>query len=1173
MTIYAFTSVAVNYIPKARVLARSLKRLHPEIKFCLLLAEPIPAGMTIDCGDFDSVETLEQLGIENLKIWLFQHSLVEVCTAIKGFYLCQLLERNDCESVLYFDPDMVIVSALTPILSQLPESSVLLTPHLLSPEQDQNAIRDNELSALKHGLYNLGFLGVNNTQEGRKFAHWWRDRLEDFCFDDIPSGIFTDQRWVDLAPIFFKGVRVIDHPGCNVATWNLSHRLVHGNFETGFFANEHPLVFYHFSGFDSGNQLSMLQRYGKQMPALYALRDWYIGECDRFDQPIFAKNKWSYDHYDNGESITKDHRQVYRTRNDLQKRFTDPFCASEEQFSYLQWYEQNVGRKRVAGITGGKENRPLIGDIFGGVECILDSDATDLQPLVQGAPVLSRRNLVTATDKALPFDKVGFFPYFDPEFYLAQYPAVADTAIDPLVHYLTMGAWELKNPSLLFDTCFYFENHRDVIEAGINPLKHFIQVGWRLGYNPHPLFDVSFYLDKNADVREAGVNPLKHYILFGWREGRDPHPLFDTSFYVEQHASLIEPDSNPLAHYVMSGFSGDFDPHPMFDSQLYLLRNPDVSQSQTNPLIHFCTFGWLEHRDPNAWFSISNYLNSNPELVERGSNPFIHFINKLLLTDSFNQSASDYSRSWAQRFYPSCVLFEQPERLKSLAQHCVGDKPVILMVGLPGGGVGKHVSDLCEFVQRQAVVLTLTPLDDAAGRGWVQLKCPHLGHNFVLTFDPMTQFETLVDVLRGLNVDRVHIHHIMNSQRFIKELISELAVPFDFTAHDYYVLSPALNLFEGLEKAATGPSLSHSGAIAWQRENAWLIDLAERVVVPSRDVETRIARFFPNRELIVAPHVERSRIDMPVLAKNLRDKEPLRILLLGEMRSEKGAEILHQCAGLVTLNNYPIVFELLGHLPNSFDKVSDKALNIRGQYHRDELQKLIFDVDAHLCWFPSQCPETYSYTLSSAFEAGLPVVVPDIGAFPERVSGRQWSFVFNWNSTAQQWIDLFILIRNENFAPRLAPAPFQAAVQNGDAKFYERDYLNWVKLPRTLRQPAHLNAPAVFESVLLEESAGDSARAGAENSASFVTNHATNDALESQSVQADGKLHGAYNAQPSNEQALLFELQATQCDLGETLFELQTLKTEIAQLRGRIDAIEGTATWKARNKLLGLLPK
>ena len=77
---------------------------------------------------------------------------------------------------------------------KLDSSSILLTPHLAEPETQPEAILDNEMCCLRHGVYNLGFLAVKSTGQGRRFIDWWADRLRQFCYDDVPSGLFTDQR-------------------------------------------------------------------------------------------------------------------------------------------------------------------------------------------------------------------------------------------------------------------------------------------------------------------------------------------------------------------------------------------------------------------------------------------------------------------------------------------------------------------------------------------------------------------------------------------------------------------------------------------------------------------------------------------------------------------------------------------------------------------------------------------------------------------------------------------------------------------------------------------------------------------------------------------------------------------------------------------------------------------
>jgi len=341
MATHIFTSIIANYIPKARVLAHSIKKHHPEMVFHLFLSDAVPAAFELAAEPFDFQWTLCDLGLENAAQWVFEHSLVEVSTGIKGFALLKLFDRQDCSQVLYFDPDIVVLDRLDSILQRFDAASILLTPHLTEPESTLDAVLDNEICALQHGVFNLGFLGVKNSTEGKRFARWWADRLRDFCVDDIPRGLFTDQRWIDLVPVFFPDYSILRDPGYNVCTWNLTHRNVQGSLAAGFTVNGQPLVFYHFSGLDSGAQQGMLNKYGAQMPALYQLRDWYLAECDRLGQRQMSAIPWKYASFDNGAPITALHRARYRQRGDLRAAFPDPFSTADVNHSYYHWFEAN----------------------------------------------------------------------------------------------------------------------------------------------------------------------------------------------------------------------------------------------------------------------------------------------------------------------------------------------------------------------------------------------------------------------------------------------------------------------------------------------------------------------------------------------------------------------------------------------------------------------------------------------------------------------------------------------------------------------------------------------------------------------------------------------------------------------------------------------------------------
>lgn len=337
MKTVAFTSSAVNYLPKVRKLIKSIKKYHPEFEVVWALSDELHESIDTKVECIDKVMALGDLDIPDRTRWTFFHNIVELSTAIKPFVLKALLARSDVERVIYFDPDMVLFSRLDDMLLSLVQGHVALTPHQTKPETSLDAVRDNEISSLKHGVYNLGFVGVNNTSEGRRFADWWAERIYHFCVADIPNGLFTDQRWIDLVPAFFDGVQILKSSRFNVATWNLTTRRFEGSIEEGFRVDAEPLGFYHFTGFDSGAHAIMANKNAPDNQSVETLVQWYADET-RFDKddPV-SKIKWRYGTYSDGTPIAAWQRRLYRARLDLQTAFPEPFLTSPQQPGLLGW--------------------------------------------------------------------------------------------------------------------------------------------------------------------------------------------------------------------------------------------------------------------------------------------------------------------------------------------------------------------------------------------------------------------------------------------------------------------------------------------------------------------------------------------------------------------------------------------------------------------------------------------------------------------------------------------------------------------------------------------------------------------------------------------------------------------------------------------------------------------
>ncbi len=323
-----FTSFTFGYLPRARVLARTLRAVHPDWHLAALLVDAPPPGLRADGLElFDSVRRADELAIPDFRAWMFGHDLVEAATAVKAPMLRALLAEG-AERVIYLDPDIAVLRPLAPVMGALARASIVLTPHQISPEQSAQAVRDNERAALLYGVFNLGFLGVRNDAAGQDFARWWTARTHAACHDAPEQGLFTDQRWCDLVPALFDGVHILRDPGCNVASWNLSQR------EPGFDPAGAltvcgvPLRFYHFTKIGGVGDI-MTERYGGENVAVHEVVNWYR-RAVAAEACAAAAWPWHWGRFDSGAAIGRAARRRWREEEALRARLGDPYGAAAE---------------------------------------------------------------------------------------------------------------------------------------------------------------------------------------------------------------------------------------------------------------------------------------------------------------------------------------------------------------------------------------------------------------------------------------------------------------------------------------------------------------------------------------------------------------------------------------------------------------------------------------------------------------------------------------------------------------------------------------------------------------------------------------------------------------------------------------------------------------------------
>lgn len=329
MKVACFTSASYNYMDRVRVLFETVREFHPEWKTCLCLVDQEPVNFQLywDTENIDQVVKAVDLAIPEFASWAFEHDIIELCTAVKGQMLCELLEQG-FDKVVYLDPDTALFGRLDEVIDLLDHHSSVLTPHQVTPDTVRSAIIDNEMGSLKYGIFNLGFVAVSNAEEGRRFARWWRDRLIEFCFDEIDRGLFTDQKWCNHAPVFFPDLAILRHRGYNVASWNISQRAIHIDNDGSITAGGESLKFFHFTKVTHVGEV-MLARYAGDHSDIFELLQWYKSKLTGHAVNGLPERWWHYSNYDNGKEISPADRLAHRSARLKGHHLANPFASSQ----------------------------------------------------------------------------------------------------------------------------------------------------------------------------------------------------------------------------------------------------------------------------------------------------------------------------------------------------------------------------------------------------------------------------------------------------------------------------------------------------------------------------------------------------------------------------------------------------------------------------------------------------------------------------------------------------------------------------------------------------------------------------------------------------------------------------------------------------------------------------
>ncbi len=345
------TIIAKNYVPFARVLARSVAEQRRGARCFTLVIDD--CGGYIDAAEepFELVE-IAALDIEGFDRMAAMYDVLELSTAVKPWLLRHLMRERGVERVIYLDPDIRLFDPLDEVDSLLAEHPIVVTPHLAEP-MPRDGAKPSERDILSSGAYNLGFLGMSAGAEVDGLLDWWSERLRTDCIVAPEEALFVDQRWMDLAPGLVDGFHVLRDPGYNVAYWNLAGRTVSRG-DGGYEVNGKPLRFFHFSGFDPRipGRLSKHQNriQLERRPAVAELCEAYSVELRASGFGEAGAWPYSWGRLPGGVPLDKALRRTCREA--VRTGALDaPVFSEEGAQALLSWANEPVGEGGEAGVT------------------------------------------------------------------------------------------------------------------------------------------------------------------------------------------------------------------------------------------------------------------------------------------------------------------------------------------------------------------------------------------------------------------------------------------------------------------------------------------------------------------------------------------------------------------------------------------------------------------------------------------------------------------------------------------------------------------------------------------------------------------------------------------------------------------------------------------------------
>lgn len=344
------TAISADHLPKAIVMAKSVKEQMPGSKVVVAIMEDKLPPAAKQCSYFDETVLMKDIVVpDSVLKFFFQYTLIEAERACRAMAARYVYDKYGSENhFVSVDAGTMIVSPFNELAAIWEAHPIAMASKVVCPEALDAHIQS---SVRQKGIYDIGFVAFRRHAIANAFLKWWCRLSENNCYYESENSRFADQSWLDFTHTLFDNVYAIRNPGYLVNADNLMERWnITAAGPNHYDIEGHPLrIVQPSSGFlqatawiEDANAMLYQELYESYRARLLAARDAMVESVP-----------WSYGKFASGEAISDRTKAVFRRYYYENPETENPYLLTNAYFG--------PDEQPVNGYIGSDEAMPGFG--------------------------------------------------------------------------------------------------------------------------------------------------------------------------------------------------------------------------------------------------------------------------------------------------------------------------------------------------------------------------------------------------------------------------------------------------------------------------------------------------------------------------------------------------------------------------------------------------------------------------------------------------------------------------------------------------------------------------------------------------------------------------------------------------------------------------------------------